>query len=110
MNVLLPMYMPLQLREASEDKSVFTHAGLALLAYGLVAVTIPAIIASIQYPYPIAYVYFIREDGLVENSTAIADALAGCALVWQSRRTAHPLYRVLLIAAGTAACCLAAEE
>ena len=85
------------------------HA-VTFLPYGLTAVMILAAFLILEHRYPVAYVYFVHEDGLVENSTAAAFAVAAVLLLWESRRSAHFLRRSLLIAVAAAALFVAGEE
>jgi hypothetical protein len=90
--------------------SALSKRGMTFLPYGLTAVVILTVIATLEHQYPVAYVYFIHEDGLVENSTAAAFALAAVLLLWESRRPGHFLRRTLLIAVAVAALFVAGEE
>ena len=104
------MHVPAPFFEASEVRSASERQASMLLAYGLAAAAILATMISLQYRYPVAYVYAIHEDGVVENSTAIAFALAAFLLMLECRRSTHPLRLGLLIAAATFAFLLAGEE
>jgi hypothetical protein len=98
------------LSEDSRTKGDLTHEAFALLPYGLFAVIILAAVAAVQYCYPVAYIYFIHEDSVVENSTAIAFALAAVLLIWESWHPGHFLRRCLLIAVAAMAVFIAGEE
>jgi hypothetical protein len=90
--------------------AALSKLGMTFLPYGVIVGVILAIVATLEYRYPVAYVYFIYEDGFVENSTAAAFALAAVLLVWESRRSGHWLRRGLLIAVAAGAGAIVGEE
>jgi hypothetical protein len=93
-----------------EISSTLTRRAVDLVPYGLVAVMILAALLVLQSHHPIAYLYFIHEDSVGENSTAIAFALAAVLLIWESGRSGPFLRRCILIAVAAGALFIAGEE